>query len=72
MAAFLELIWSQNPKIEMAVSQKLFKIQIWEWKINKIRDQSAWDILDFRWNDMEWPRVDLRLYYTIIPLSVGD
>ena len=26
--AILELIWSQNPKIKMAVSQKLFKIQI--------------------------------------------
>ena len=27
-AAILELIWSQNPKIKMAISQKLFKIQI--------------------------------------------
>ena len=26
--AILELLWSQNPQIKMAVSQKLFKIQI--------------------------------------------
>ena len=60
-AATLELIRSQNPKIKMAVSQKLFKIQISNFrffllsgrgtigvKIKKIGDQSAWDILDFR------------------------
>ena len=60
-ATILELIWSQNPKIKMAVSQKLFKIQISNFgffllsgkgtmcvKIKEIGDQSAWDILDFR------------------------
>ena len=65
LAAILELIWSRSPKIKMAVSQKLFKIQISNFrffllsgrgtigmKIKKIRDQSAWAI---RWNDMEWP-----------------
>ena len=59
--AVLELIWSPNPKIEMVVSQKLFKIQISNFrffllsgnrtigvKIKEIGDQSAWDILDFR------------------------
>ena len=61
MAAILELIWSQNPKIKMAVSQKLFKIQISNFrffllsgkgtigvKIKEIGDQNVWDILDFR------------------------
>ena len=56
-AAILELIWSQNPQIEMAVSQKLFKIQISNFrffllsgrrtidmKIKKIGNQSAWAI----------------------------
>ena len=60
-AAILELIWSQNPKIKMAVSQELFNIQISNFrffllsgkgtigvKIKEIGDQSAWDILDFR------------------------
>ena len=60
-AAILELIWSQNPKIQMAVSQKLFEIQISNFKffllsgsrtigvkIKEIGDQGAWDILDFR------------------------
>ena len=59
--AILELIWSQNPKIQMAISQKLFKIQISNFrffllsgrrtigvKIKEIGDQSVWDILDFR------------------------
>ena len=53
-AAILELIWSQNPKIKMAISQKLFKIQISNFgffllsgrrtigvKIKEIGDQSA-------------------------------
>ena len=53
-AAILELIRSQNPKIKMAVSQKLFNIQISNFiffllsgrrtvgmKIKKIGDQSA-------------------------------
>ena len=57
MAAILELIWSQNPKIKMAVSQKLFKIQTSNFsfflltgrqtigvKIKEIGDQSAWAI----------------------------
>ena len=57
MVAILELIWSQNPKIQMAVFQKLFKIQISNFrffllsgrrtigmKIKKIEDQSAWAI----------------------------
>ena len=57
MAAILELIWSQDAKIQMAISQKLFKIQISNFrffllsgrrtigmKIKKIRDQSAWAI----------------------------
>ena len=61
MVAILELIWSQNPKIKMAVSQKLFKIQISNFrffllsgkgtigvKIKEIGDQNVWDILDFR------------------------
>ena len=61
MVAILELIWSQNPKIKMAVSQKLFKIQISKFrffllsgkgttgvKIKKIGDQRVGDILDFR------------------------
>ena len=60
-AAILELIWSQNPQIKMALSQKLFKIQISNFrffllsgrqtvgvKIKEIGDQSVWDILDFR------------------------
>ena len=60
-AAILELIWSQNPKIQMAVSRKLFEIQISNFKffllsgsrtigvkIKEIGDQGAWDILDFR------------------------
>ena len=60
-AAILELIWSQNPQIKMAVYQKIFKMQIsnsmifslsgkgtFGVNIKKIRDQSAWDILDFR------------------------
>ena len=55
--AILELIWSQNPKIKMAISQKLFKIQISHFrffllsgrrtigmKIKKFGDQSAWAI----------------------------
>ena len=69
--AILELIWSQNPQIKMAVSQKLFKIQIsnfrffllsGRWtigmKIKKFGDQSAWAI---RWNDMEWPVVKFKV-----------
>ena len=57
MAAILELIWSQNPQIKMAISQKLFKIQISNFrffllggrrtigmKIKKLGDQSAWAI----------------------------
>ena len=60
-AAILELIWSQNTKIKMAVSQKLLKMQTSNFrffllsgrqtivvKIKEIGDQSAWDILDFR------------------------
>ena len=58
-AAILELIWSRNPKIKMAVSQKLHvsEIQISNFrffllsgrgtigvKIKKIGDQSAWAI----------------------------
>ena len=56
-AAILELIWPQNPKIKRAISQKLFKIHISNFrffllsgrrtigmKIKKIRDQSAWAI----------------------------
>ena len=55
------LIGSQNPKIKATVSQKLFKIQISNFrffllsgrrtigvKIKEIGEQSAWDILDFR------------------------
>ena len=60
-AAILELIWSQKPQIKMAVYQKIFKMQISNSRffllsgkgtfgvnIKKIRDQSAWDNLDFR------------------------
>ena len=56
-AAILELIWSQNPQIKMAISQNLFKIQISNFrffllsgrrtigmKIKKFGDQSAWAI----------------------------
>ena len=57
MVAILELIWSQNSQIQMAIFQKLFKIQISNFrffllsgrrtigmKIKKIEDQSAWAI----------------------------
>ena len=56
-AAILDLIWSQKTQIKMAVSQKLFKIQVSNFrffllsgertigmKIKKIGDQSAWAI----------------------------
>ena len=59
-AAILKLSGSQNSKIKMTISQKLFKIQISNFrffllsqkrtigvKIKEIGDQSAWDILDF-------------------------
>ena len=57
VVAILELIWSQNSQIQMAIFQKLFKIQISNFrffllsgrrtigmKIKKIEDQSAWAI----------------------------
>ena len=56
-ASILELIWAPNPKIKMAVSQKLFKIQSSNFRffhlsgrgtidmnIKKIGDESAWAI----------------------------
>ena len=71
----------------MAISQKLFKIQILNFryfllsgrgtihvKIKKIRDQTAWDILYFRWNDMEWPNINIgqtiQLYACIMCESI--
>ena len=59
MVAILELIWSQNPQIKMAVLQKLFKIQISNLsgkgtigvKIKKKVHGTFWISGEMTWND---------------------
>ena len=64
MAAILELIWYQNPKIKMAISQKLSKIQIsnlrfffWVeeeqlvWKQRKSETKVCGPLSEMTWND---------------------